>query len=444
MKIVLFDVQSRSTAINKTMAGGYGTSSKFCEPKNILTPKNILIHLIGKAKKKGVVIPLLTFGYLYRIFNDNGHDVSVVHGKKIYKADIYIIYGSLVEYNSEIETAILIKKSYPKAIIGFIGLFPTVRSDLFIKYADFVIQGESEYFFLKNNISDKLNGILGPEYLDDINILPFPEWKWLNDENKFRHYPFFGNDCVYPAQFSRGCSFPCSYYCAYPILSGKKRIERTVDNMVQELLYLKEKYDAKNVLFRDPNFSIHREITIMLCRKIIEANLGIRWAVEAHPQQLDVELLNIMKKAGAVAITIGIESRDTEVLKSSKRKNTEENHLQKVVRHAENIGISIMAGYIFGQLQDSKETIKATIQYAKKLNTSFAQFVISTPYPGTGFYTDIKNLLTTFEWEKYDTYTLVFDHPTLSFSDLENLKRDAFIAYYFRLKWMLKWMLKKI
>ena len=73
------------------------------------------------------------------------------------------------------------------------------------------------------------------------------------------------------------------------------------------------------------------------------------------------------------------------------------------------------------------------------------QFVISTPYPGTSFYEEIKNLITTSDWTKYDTYTSVFEHPNLSVEELEALKTKAFISYYFRLKWLFKGkFLKKI
>ena len=438
MKIVLFDVQFRATAINKTNAGGYGTSSKFSESKNPL------VQALIKAKKKGVVIPLPVFGYLTKIFRDQGHEVSITHGREIEKADIFILYGSLVEYSNEIEIAKLIKSLHPEAKIGFIGLFPSVRDDLFIEHADFVIKGEAEYYFLNNAINDKFKGVLGPEELEDLNALPFPDWNGF-DENKFRHSPFFGDNFVYPVQFTRGCPFSCAYYCAYPILGGKKTKQREVDNMFDELLYLKQKYNAKAILFRDPTFSLRRQTTVDLCSKIIEADLDIKWAIETHPQQLDRELLNMMKKAGLVAITIGVESRTPKVLKSSHRKDTEESHLTNIVQYSEDIGISIMAGYIFGQMDDTTDSIEATIKYAKELNTSFAQFVISTPYPGTSFYEEIKNLITTSDWTKYDTYTSVFEHPNLSVEELEALKTKAFISYYFRLKWLFKGkFLKKI
>ena len=150
-----------------------------------------------------------------------------------------------------------------------------------------------------------------------------------------------------------------------------------------------------------------------------------------------------MKKAGCQAITIGVESRTKEVLKASKRQDVKEEHLREVVHYAEKIGISIMAGYIFGQMEDTEDTLDATIKYAIELGTSYAQFVIATPYPGTSFYKEVENQLTTKDWTQYDTYTLVFQHPNLSAAILEDYKKKALIKFYFRPRWIFEKFLKK-
>ena len=436
MKICLFDVQTRSTAINKTMAGGYGTSSRYGDSPNFL------LKFLSMAKKRGVIVPLLVFGYLTRIFTDQGHEVILEHGQSIKSADLYLFYGSLVEYREETKMAQKVRNKYPKSKIGFIGLFPTVKPEIFMESADFVVKGEAENFFLAEKELLSLQGIYDPQEIDDINTLPFPDWSRVPAE-KSRHAPFFGNKKMFPVIFGRGCSFSCAYYCAYPIIGGRKIRQRSIQNMIDELKYLKSAFDAQAVLFRDPNFSIIRKTTVELCNAIIDADLRMDWAVETHPDRLDKELLGLMKKAGCQAITIGVESRTKEVLKASKRQDVKEEHLREVVHYAEKIGISIMAGYILGQMEDTEDTLDATIKYAIELGTSYAQFVIATPYPGTSFYIEVENQLTTKDWTQYDTYTLVFQHPNLSSAILEDYKKKALIKFYFRPRWIFEKFLKK-
>jgi len=243
---------------------------------------------------------------------------------------------------------------------------------------------------------------------------------------------------VYPVLTSRGCPFSCSYYCAYPIIAGRKVRYRSIENIINELRYLKDKYNARAVLFRDPNFTLDKDRVMQLCNEIIGKKLNIHWACECHPSQLEKKLIDLMYKAGARAITTGVESRNKEVLKQSHRyQGIEEKDLEEIVDYCEKKGIAIMAGYILGHPSDTEKTVNDTIDYSIKLNTTYAQFVISTPYPGTQYYESLADYLITEDWTKYDTYTLVFNHPSLSYKKIEELKCRAYIKYYYRIRWIL-------
>lgn len=436
MKIALLNIQTRDLAINKTMAGGYGTSSNYGDGRNLLT------RILKSVKKKGVKIPLTEFAYLGRLFKQRGHKVEISCSKYIPDAELYLIYVSLVEFNMEIKTIREIRKNNLSAKIGLIGTFVSVFPELLKNHADFIITGESEGFFLNYSGDYRLlKGIIKASYINDLDLLPFPDWS-LFPMKKFIHYPLFGNKSVYPMLGSRGCPFLCRYYCAYPIVAGTKVRYRKVEKIIEELKFLIREYNAKAVLFRDANFSLDMNRTEKLCKKIIKNNIHIRWACETHLSCLDKSLVDLMYASGARAITVGIESRNKEILKASHRQDTNEEHLQEIVNYCENKGIKIVAGYIFGNLKDTSQSILDTIRYAKQLNTSFAQFVISTPYPGTQYFQDLETQLTTRNWELFDTYTLVFKHPNFSRNELERLKEKTCIEYYFRPRWILARLLR--
>lgn len=431
MKIALLDVQAHSMAINKTMAGGYGTSSNYGRDRNLL------IRFLKSVKKAGVKTPLIELAYLGRIFEQRGHEVEVSYSGSIPDAELYIVYVSLVEFSSEMETIRKIRGNNPSAKIGLIGTFVTVFPDLLESDADFVIAGESEGFFLDyNGDYRQLKGIIEAPRVNDLDRLPFPNWSIFPMKDLI-HYPLFGRKSVYPILSSRGCPFSCGYYCAYPIVPGAGVRYRNLEKVMDELEFLVEEYDAKAILFRDPNFSLDMDRTRQLCKKIMEKGMNIRWACESHLSRLDKPLIDLMHASGARAITVGIESRNEKVLKASRRQDVEEKHLREIIDYCENKGVKIVAGYIFGNLKDTSRSILDTIAYAKRLNTSFAQFTISTPYPGTQYFQDLEGELTTRNWELFDTYTLVFNHPDLSKNELERLKEKAHVEYYFRPKWIL-------
>ena len=87
---------------------------------------------------------------------------------------------------------------------------------------------------------------------------------------------------------------------------------------------------------------------------------------------------------------------------------------------------------MLGFLQDTWTSIAATIDYAIDLGSTFAQFKILTPYPGTPMFKQLDPLLTETDWEKFDGYTPTFKHPNLTAHELKYLLGTAYKRYYMR------------
>ena len=77
--------------------------------------------------------------------------------------------------------------------------------------------------------------------------------------------------------------------------------------------------------------------------------------------------------------------------------------------------------FIIGFPTDNEKTIMNTINYAKKLNTTFAQFSVWTPYPETPVFEEYKNKIIVNKFEKYDQYNLIYEHKTLSQKNIRYL-----------------------
>ena len=70
--------------------------------------------------------------------------------------------------------------------------------------------------------------------------------------------------------------------------------------------------------------------------------------------------------------------------------------------------------FIIGFPTDDEKSIMKTIRYAQKLNTTFSQFSVWTPYPGTPVYKDYENEIVASSFEEFDQYNLVYKHKILS------------------------------
>ena len=172
--------------------------------------------------------------------------------------------------------------------------------------------------------------------------------------------------------------------------------------------------------------------------------LNINFVVETHLNNLDAELTIILKKAGMSMVKVGIESVDEDVLKSSKRKSISIDSQMEKIRTIEKLNIQVVTMYIIGMIGDTKQTVKNTIKYAKKLNTYISQFSIFTPYPGTPVYKEYRDKINLHKYEDFNQYNLVFNHPSFDNKSARSLLDKAYENYYLRPRWIIKFIISNI
>jgi radical SAM superfamily enzyme YgiQ (UPF0313 family) len=87
---------------------------------------------------------------------------------------------------------------------------------------------------------------------------------------------------------------------------------------------------------------------------------------------------------------------------------------------------------VFGFLQDTWDSIAATIEHAVDLGSTVAQFKILTPYPGTPMWKQLQPLVYETDWQKFDGFTPTFNHPNLTTEELRFLLGAAYTRFYMR------------
>ena len=202
--------------------------------------------------------------------------------------------------------------------------------------------------------------------------------------------------------------------------------------------FWKNKFGVKMFIFRDPVFSINKKHTIDFCKNLIKRKLNIRFVIETHLRILDTELIQILKKAGLKGVKVGVESGDEEVLKDANRFTIKKDAQLVKIRELEKYNIHVSAMFIIGFPADNEESIMKTINYAKKLNTTFSQFNVWTPYPGTPVFKEYENKLIAKQFEDFDMYNLVFKHKIFTPKRIRELLSKSYSTYYGRINWLFK------
>jgi radical SAM superfamily enzyme YgiQ (UPF0313 family) len=131
-------------------------------------------------------------------------------------------------------------------------------------------------------------------------------------------------------------------------------------------------------------------------------------------------------------ISFGVESPDPLVLKKVARRFIPHEHMRKMIKLCWELGITTIAFYVIGFLQDTEESIEELVRFAMDLDSTYANFKILTPYPGTPQFKQLKPLVFETNWEKFDGYTLNFRHPVLTHRRARLMLGMAYSRYFFR------------
>src|SRR5947199_451234 len=421
MRVLLADLASTRGFVSKdTVVGGYGSR---------LDPFSRVTTVMAYLKKKFHDVPSVHLAYTAAILARGGHEVRSPRGAEA-EADVALVLTSLVEHKTETAWADRMRARGVK--VGFIGITASKMPELFADHCDFMFEGEPEAAVIRLAHHSAPSGRVISEQINDLDSLPFPRWDLVREDSsrkpgkKWFTRPVGGG---FPLLASRGCPEFCTY-CPHRILAGYRA--RSIANIADELERLCDQVRRPYVIFRDPLFSEQRDRCMALCDEIQARGLTLTFEAETRLDRLDVELLDKLYAAGLRAMSFGVESTDPAILKKSGRRPIPQAHQREIMLHSRTLGIVTAAFYVPGFLQDDWNSIAATIDYATDMGSTFAQFKMLTPYPGTPMFKQLEPLLTETDWEKFDGYTPTFAHPNLTGRELRFLLGAAYTRFYMR------------
>lgn len=420
MRVVLADLKSNRGFVSKdTVVGGYGSR---------LDPFSRVTKVMAYLKKKFHDVPSVHMAYIAAILSRAGHDVLWTRGEEV-EADVALLLSSLVDHKNETAWADRMRAKGVK--VGFMGITASKMPALFADHCDFIFNGEPEAAVMRLAQGVIPQGTVVSEQIDDLDSLPFPRWDLITENRSRMGFKLFTRPVGggYPLLASRGCPEFCTY-CPHRILAGYRM--RSIANIVDEMERLCDQVSRPYVIFRDPLFTEQRDRVIELCDEILRRGLTLTFEAETRLDRLDVELLDKLHAAGFRAMSFGVESLDPATLKKSGRRPIPQSHQREIIEHCRKLGIVTAAFYVLGFLQDDWNSVAATIDYATDLGSTFAQFKMLTPYPGTPMFKQLEPLLTETDWEKYDGFTPTFKHPNLTDRELRFLLGAAYTRFYVR------------
>ena len=215
---------------------------------------------------------------------------------------------------------------------------------------------------------------------------------------------------------------------------------RDPQKIVEEMEHWADTLGVTFYIFRDPVFSINREHTMKICDALEKSNHKFKFVIETHLNNMDVELATRLQKLGLEMVKVGVESISPETIKESKRFTIEHDQQVERIKMLEKLGIKITCFYILGMPGDTPDAFHATMDYARQLNSVFAQISVFTPYPGTPAFGQFKDKIIADKYEDFTQYDLVIKHDALNPAQVRKILSKAYRKYYLRPRWVFKYL----
>ena len=338
----------------------------------------------------------------------NWSEKEVIEDIQKFKPNLIVVDSSFPSLNNDIKVSEEIKQIYDDGVkIALVGPPTSQFPEEILKSKGIDIVARWEYDFtlkevaevIKENrdfktikgISHKENGkiIHNPnrEFTssDDIDKIPFVS-KVYKKHLDIKDY-FLGQSLYPELQIftGRGCPNKCTF-CAWPqTLMGRKYRVRSVPNVLDELEWIQDNLDVKEVFFEDDTFTISKKRVLEFCRVYRERGLDIIWSCNARVDTLDLETMKEMQKANCRLLIVGYESGSEEILKNIKKGITVE-QIKQFAKDARKAGLLVHGDFIIGLPGETKETIELTRKLVKKTKPEILQVSVASPFPGTEFY----------------------------------------------------------
>ncbi|MDR2678326.1 MAG: B12-binding domain-containing radical SAM protein [Zoogloeaceae bacterium] len=201
----------------------------------------------------------------------------------------------------------------------------------------------------------------------DLDELPFPAYEKLAGFPQGYHLPLFSYAKRWGATMvsSRGCPYTCSF-CDRTVFERLYKYN-SPQYVHDHFRHLRDHFGVHHINIYDDLFTAHQKRVHELCELLIAKPLGMDFNCAIRTGHTSDELLALLKRAGALMVSMGIESADPAMMARHKAGVTLE-AVKKTVEQIHAAGLRAKGLFIFGLPGETPETLKATSDFILELD----------------------------------------------------------------------------
>ncbi len=314
------------------------------------------------------------------------------------------------------------------------------------EYVDFIVRGEGEETMVE--LMDCLSSGDNPEkvksiafYRDGVTVATEPRpfireldrlpMAWdLIDWPIYRYKTMEGSTLAIVSS-SRGCNQACSF-CSQQMFWQRKWRARSAESLVSELEYLRDTYGVSVVMLADETPTLSRTRWERILDLMIEREVGVKILMETRVDDIirDEDIMWKYREAGIDHIYVGVESTSQEMLDRF-NKNIKVEESKRALDLINGYDIVSETSFVLGMPEDTRETIRSTVELARYYNPDLAFFLAIAPWPYSEIYPQLKGHIAVDDYSKYNLVEPVVKPLSMTleevFSELGRASREFYM-----------------
>jgi len=332
----------------------------------------------------------------YQIFIENLEN-NFLDQIKVYRPE-YIVYSLCIgEEIHAFRILSSVKKILPEVVTLVGGPFAMTFPEIYLKdEIDFLFQGDGEIVlpeFIKCHSARKnINHIEGVYHKSWKNIseknkvLPLTDLQKIQmpDRDLYYKYSYLKNQPKKDFIASRGCPYKCTFCYNSTFSSFYKNRSywrlRDIHSVIDEISYVDNKYGMKWVHFQDATFNVNKKWLKQFLIAYKNSNLK-QFLCNLRPENVDEEIVSLLKEAGCNRITIGLQSGNQQIKKLAGR-DTDELTILSAVNLFKKYRIRFGIDIIFGWPGETLSQAMDTIKFCRKIETNNIHSNVLIMWPG--------------------------------------------------------------
>jgi len=201
----------------------------------------------------------------------------------------------------------------------------------------------------------------------DLDTLPFPAYEKLAGFPHGYHLPLFSSRLRWGATMitSRGCPYSCSF-CDRTVFEHVYKFNSAA-YIHEQMKFMRDRFGVRHINFYDDLFTAQKHRVDQFCESLLREPLGMEFNCAIRTGQTSDEMLRQLKRAGALMVSLGIESAAPEMIRRHKAGVTLE-AVRETVEKIHAAGLRAKGLFIFGLPGETPETLKITSDFILSLD----------------------------------------------------------------------------